>query len=88
MKLKVCAVYNKQYGRVEGVYTSPSVGMMIRDNAPFLAKVSPHFETDLVLREIGEFSDDGLTFFPLVDVVEHSWDEYKAPEVDISKTDK
>lgn len=88
MKLKCCAVYNKVYGRVEGCYTAPSVGIMIRDNAQFLNRVSPHFEDDLELREIGEFSDDGLTFIPLDSVVVHSWDEYKSPEVDISKKDK
>lgn len=85
MKLKVCSVYNKQYGRVEGVYVSPSIGMMIRDNSPFLANVSPHFIDDLELREIGEFSDDGLDFLPCNEQIVHSWDEYKSPEVKVEK---
>lgn len=83
MKLKLCSVYNKNYGRIEGTYVSPSIGLMIRDNSPFLAKVSPHFLEDLELREIGEFSDDGLTFVPLKEQIVHSWDEYKAPEVPV-----
>lgn len=86
MKLKLCSVYNKVYGRVEGCYTAPSVGVMIRDNSQFLARVSPHFEEDLELREIGEFSDDGLVFTPC-EIVVHSWDEYKKPEIDITKAD-
>lgn len=86
MKLKLCAVYNKVYGRVEGAYTAPSVGLMIRDNSQFLARVSPHFLEDLELREIGEFSDDGLSFTALDVPVVHSWEEYKQPEVKV--TDK
>lgn len=88
MKLKLCSVYNLKYKRVEGCYVAPTVGMMIRDNSPFLAKVSPHFIEDLALYEIGEFSDDGMTFCPLPEPVLHSWEEYKNPEIDITKKDK
>lgn len=84
MELKAFAVYNKVYDRVEGVYTAPTAGLAIRDNTPFLQRVSPHFLEDLELREFGNFSSDGLTFIPCEPVV-HSWDEYKQPEIDISK---
>lgn len=81
MKLVACSVYNKAYERVEGVYVAPSVGLMIRDNSKFLARVSPNFIEDLELREIGSFSDDGTIFNALPEPVIHSWDEYKNPEV-------
>lgn len=78
--LVCCAVHNKAYDRIEGCYVSPTVGLMIRDNAPFLAKVSPHFEEDLELVEIGSF--EGSTFYSCEPIV-HSWNEYKHPEKEI-----
>lgn len=81
MKLKLFSVYNKPYCRVEGCWVAPSAGLAIRDNSQFLNRVSPHFQEDLVLYEIGEFSDDGLSFSALGSPVSHSWDEYKHPEV-------
>lgn len=88
-KLVVCALYNKVYQSVEGCYVAPSVGLMIRDNGRVLYRLNPHFEEDLELREIGSF-DENCQFHPLMEgsvptFKVHSWDEYKAPEVDISR---
>lgn len=77
-ELKVIAVYNKNYKRVEGTWVSPTVGLAIRDNSEFLARVNKHFLDDLTLLEIGSFF--GSRFVSLDVPLEHSWDEYKAPE--------
>lgn len=83
MTLKVFAIHNKPYDRIEGCWVSPSAGLAIRDNSQFLARVSPHFTEDLELLEIGSFSDDS-DWKPISTPILHSWEEYKKPEVDIS----
>ena len=80
MKLKAFAVRNEPYERIEGIFVAPTAGLAIRDNSVFLAKVSPHFQKDLKLYEIGEFNDDGTNFKPLPEMLFHSWDEWKEPE--------
>lgn len=81
MQLKLFAVRDKNYERIEGAFCSPSAGLAIRDNANFLARVSPHFRDDMELLEIGTFSEDGKSFSPLEVPEIHSWDEWKQPEV-------
>ncbi|QCS36369.1 hypothetical protein [Capybara microvirus Cap3_SP_316] len=61
----------------------PTIGALIRSEAPTISKQFPNFETELKIIEIGSFvSDSGYdisSFNPLsvLDIpLIHSWDEY------------
>lgn len=69
---------------------APTAGAFIRDNGSQLYQINPNFEAEYLLFEIGAVNDFSPTDVdsPFVsNLVAHTWDEYKKPEVKVTKSE-
>ncbi|QCS36785.1 hypothetical protein [Tortoise microvirus 103] len=58
MKTNVYSIIDSAYGRIQGVVVAPNSSLAIRDVAPMLKRVAPHFEEDMYIECIGYYDDD------------------------------
>ncbi|QCS36870.1 hypothetical protein [Tortoise microvirus 17] len=58
MKTNVYSIIDSAYHRIQGIVVAPNSSLAIRDVAPMLQRVAPHFEEDMYIECIGYYDDD------------------------------